>query len=128
MGQKIEVEIKDNVSQMRYSTVGDYYLKEDGTLKFEIVDTGSSFFNKMILIHEMIEQSLCEFRGLPNDTIDKFDFQFELDRKNGNIDEPGFDPDAPYNKEHTLATSVEMMMCALSGVSWKEYGDRIDSI
>lgn len=128
MTLKIEIEIKNSISEMRYSTVGDYYFKEDGTLKFEIADSGSSFFNKMILIHEMVEQALLEFRGVSNEVIDEFDFKFELDRRTDNVDEPGFDPKAPYHREHALATSVEMMMCALSGVSWKEYEDKIDSI
>lgn len=117
---RIEIEIKA-LDQMRYPTVGDFFFKEDGTLKFEIADTGDIFLNKMVLIHEMIEQALTEKKGIKNTQIDEFDFEFEKNRKDGDTDEPGFAIGCPYMAEHSFATGVEMGMCALSGVSWDEY-------
>ena len=57
--KRIEV-VFQPVEKMRYATVGDYFPKKDGTLRFEIADLGDTFFNKMILIHEMVEQALTE--------------------------------------------------------------------
>src|SRR6266581_4697143 len=127
---KIELEIKP-FSKMRYPTLGDYYYTAEGVLKFEIADTGNDFYNKMILIHEFIEQALLENRGVAIKTIDDFDFMFEEERTKGihsENDEPGFDLRSPYQAEHTLATSVEMQMCAFAGIAWKQYEDDLLNI
>jgi hypothetical protein len=124
---KIEIEIKD-IDNMRYPTVGDYYEKEDGTLKFEVADTGNPFYNKMVLIHEMIEQAMTEYLGITEQSIMDFDLQYEKEREEGkheDDEEPGFEPDAPYQREHTIATAVEMMMCAHVGIAWNTYDDHI---
>lgn len=128
--QRIEIEIK-KIDQMRYPTVGDYFYKDDGTLKLEIADTGNPFFNKMILIHELIEQALTEQLGITEESITDFDLFYEMKRKQGLVDdksEPGFDNDAPYLREHMLATSVEMIMCAYAGIKWKEYDNAINEL
>jgi len=130
MMQKIKIEIKDS-SKMRYPTVGDYYFREDGTLKFEIADTGDWFYNTMILIHEIIEEALTRKRGLTEQDILDFDKYYEMRREQGLVkedSEPGFDGNAPYRNEHAFATGVEMGMCALSGVSWNDYETKVNSL
>ena len=127
---KIEIEIKPFI-EMRYPTFGDYYYKPDGTLKFVIADSGNPFYNKMVLIHELIEQALLEYRGVANEEIDQFDFMFEEERLKGIHDstaEPGFDIRAPYKNEHALATGVEMSMCALAGIAWKQYENDLNEM
>lgn len=124
---KIEIEIIP-IEDMRYPTVGDYYHKEDGTLKIEIAETGKDFFNLMVLVHELVELALLQQRGVSFDEIDQFDKMFEAEREehyHDLDDEPGFDPRSPYLREHTLATSVEMMMCAQAGINWNEYNETI---
>jgi len=116
---------------MRYPTLGDYYYKKDGTLKFEIAETGNFLYNKMILVHELIEQALTERRGITAELIDAFDLNYEKEResgKHGKGDEPGFDIRCPYYPEHTLATAVEMIICAHVGVSWAKYEDDLNEI
>lgn len=123
MNYKIEIEIKP-VSEMRYSTVGDYFFKENGILKFEIADTGDWFYNTLVLVHEMIEEALTRKRGLPEQEILDFDKYYEMRREQGLVpenSEPGFDSNSPYLKEHTFATGVEMGMCAMAGIAWNEY-------
>lgn len=124
---KIETEIKPK-DQMRYDTVGDYYFLTDGTLKFEVADSGNPLYNWMVLIHEMTEFALLEHRGIPVQTIDEFDMMYEKEREQNfhDIDdEPGFDNRSPYREEHTLATAVEMMICAHAGISWMDYNEVI---
>lgn len=104
----------------KYETVGNYFI-EDNRLIFEISDMNNKFYERLVLIHELIEHTLLEFRGVDIKYIDAFDINFENNRKEDDLSEPGFEPDAPYVREHTLATSVEMSMCALAGVSWKKY-------
>lgn len=128
--KRIEV-VFEPVEKMRYATVGDYFPKKDGTLRFEIADLGDTFFNKMILIHEMVEQALTEKFGITNEHIDKFDFMFEKEVNEGRHlpgAEAGSDVRCPYHREHTLATAVEMMMCALTGVKWNEYNSRVNNL
>lgn len=120
---KIEIEIKP-YDQMRYPTLGDYYYKEDGTLKLEVADTGNIFYNKLLLIHELIEECLTDKLDIDPAIIDDFDLQFEQERLAGMHTpdkEPGFDPRCPYLHEHALATGVEMLLCAHSGVNWIQY-------
>lgn len=116
------------LAEMRYSTVGDYYFKEDGSLQLDIAETGDPFYNLMVAIHELVEFSLLQKRGIPISDIDEFDLLFEKEREDNYHDldeEPGFDGRSPYRQEHTLATAVEMMLCAQAGISWKDYGEAL---
>lgn len=104
--------------------IGDYWYDNEGVLQIRVIDMQNEFYEKMVCIHEMIEEALTKKRGVPEPDIQAFDEAFERARVMGlrtNDEEPGFSNDAPYLREHTLATSVEMMMCALAGESWTDY-------
>ena len=112
------------IDKMRYPTVGDYWYDDEGILQVRVADMGNEFYEKMVIIHELVEEALTKRRGLPEPKIMAFDEAFERARAMGlrtEDEEPGFHNDAPYLREHTLATSVEMQMCALSGESWTDY-------
>lgn len=120
---RIAVEIK-SYTEMRYDTVGDYYMMAGGALHIDIADTGNPMYNKLILIHELVEWALIEHRKLPIAVIDSFDWVFEEQRRlghHGPTEEPGFAPDCPYQKEHTLATGIEMAVCVAAGIKWSDY-------
>ena len=36
-------------------------------------------------------------------------------------DDPGFDSDAPYRKEHHFATAIEMLLAKELDVDWRAY-------
>lgn len=113
--------------RQRYETVGDYFYDSDGVLQVRVSDMGNCFYETMTAVHEIIEEALTKKRGLSEPEIMAFDEAFERARAMGlrtPEEEPGFSNDAPYLREHMLATSVEMMMCALAGESWNDY-DRI---
>ncbi len=117
--------------KQRYPTVGDYWYDEEGVLQIRVTDLGDEFLEKLIVIHELIEEALTKKKGLSEPEIMDFDLAFEKRRDLGLVDklsEPGFDNDAPYLKEHTFATSVEMGMCALAGISWTDYSKKVDEI
>lgn len=82
-------------------------------------------FALLVALHELIEVTLCEERGITCEQVDTFDKSFELHRPAGNEDEPGDDPAAPYQKEHFFATSLERLMAAELGVDWKKYDEAI---
>ena len=124
---KINVETIPH-NQQRYDTVGDYWIDKDLTLQIRISRMRIVWFEWFVLIHEIVEIAICLFYKISFNKIDKFDIQFEIDRKDGihgENDEPGDDPDAPYKNAHCFATSVERMVCAVFGLSWKEYDEEV---
>lgn len=115
-------------SEQRYETVGDYYQGKRGVYHITVSETGSDICNKMVAVHELVEMIMVEFKGIREQLITEFDKKFEANRKKGNTDEPGFDPDAPYRNEHAIATAVELMMCAHLNIPWKDYEDKINAL
>ena len=127
---KIEIEIKP-LDQMRYNTVGDYFYKKDGTLKFEIADTGNDTYNTMILIHEIAEELMTRNKGITEKKISEFDFKFEKERQSGLHSaeaEPGFDIRSPYEPQHMISTAIEMIICSHLGIKWNKYNYDINSL
>ncbi len=112
----LSIEIKTiPQKEQRYVTVGDYWQEGDKDI-FRISDCGNRKYEWMIAIHELVEKALCEHHNITNEQIDEFDLATEsLD------DEPGDEPNSPYRDQHCFATSVERMLCAALGLSWKEY-------
>jgi hypothetical protein len=128
--QQINIEIVP-LKEQRYDTLGDYYYKK-GVLHFKITDTGNPFYNKLILIHELVEQTLTEAKGIKEQTILRHDLEFEKLIKDGKVDpdsEPGDHKNSPYRKEHRLAEVVErLMLNHLNRETFEEYNDKIFKI
>ena len=114
--------------EQRYATVGDWFIDPDGTIHIRVSDLGDYRKEVAIAIHELIEMMLCRDRGITQDEVDVFDKQFEASRVEGNDDEPGDDPEAPYVNEHCFATGIERLLIAEFGLSWKEYDDKVNSL
>jgi hypothetical protein len=85
-------------------------------------------FELLVVLHELIEVLQTENDGIPEIDIAAFDIQFEKDRPEGNVDEPGDDVKAPYKKQHCIATAVERLMCGVLDVDWKEYEKEVNSL
>lgn len=117
---KIEIETIPH-DQHRYTTVGDWYYKEDGTLVIKVSQLSDWRYEALIAIHELVEVILCKQDGVATEVVDKFDKDFEANREEGNEVEPGDEPNAPYVKQHCIATGVERVLAAALGVSWKLY-------
>lgn len=108
-------------NKQRYDSVGDYFKK--GNKWFILCSKMKAEFVFLVLIHEFVEWFLCQMRGIKNEDIDKFDMEFEKNRKQGNEDEPGDDPRAPYFCEHQFASQIEKTCAEELGVDWNEYED-----
>ena len=118
---KIKVEVQDK-NQMRYSTLGDYYyVKFQDTLHFKIADTGNDNYNKLILIHELIEELLTSNAGISEASITKWD------KEHLELLEPGAHEEAPYHKEHMIAEEIERFLCDKIGISWNEYDNQVET-
>jgi hypothetical protein len=105
----------------RYSTVGDWFYDPDGTLRIKVSKLSDARLEKLIAIHELVEVLTCELDGVTAKQVDDFDKAFEANRAEGNEDEPGDEPSAPYVKQHCLATGIERILAAAWGVEWKTY-------
>lgn len=110
---------------LRYSSAGDYYEK-GGLLHIEVFDQGIEDHNFLVALHEFVEQYLTQKRGITNEQIDSFDFEYERNRQEGDdTSEPGDAPDCPYRNEHRFAMIMEQLMAKELGVDWNEYDKNI---
>ncbi len=115
----------------RYSTVGDYWYDSEGVLQIRISDMGNEKYETLVALHELIEERLTKWRGLTEPEIMNFDIYYEKRREQGFVSqdaEPGFDVNAPYLQEHTIATGMEMMMCAYAGIKWPDYDNAVNDL
>lgn len=126
---KIIIETVPHKSQ-RYETVGDWYRDPDqpNVLHIKVSEEIGTKPAMLVALHELVEVLLCEDRGITQEQVDDFDSNFEFHREDGNTDEPGDDPAAPYRKEHFFATNIERLMGAEYGVDWKQYDDAINAL
>jgi len=127
---KIKVKFK-SLEDIRNNQLGDYFYDEDGTLIFHIAETGNEFYNKMILIHEMIEEATTKQMGILEEDISNYDKYFELKRQQklvGENDENGYARDCNYRNQHTLSDSVERLMCAMTNTPWIDYEYHINNL
>jgi hypothetical protein len=111
----------------RYETPGDYWA-ENGWMQFRVSKLGNWRYEFLIILHELVEWALVTHAGIPLKTIDDFDKKYEEERTHGlhaPDDEPGWDKDAPYRKQHIFAEKVEKMAARMLGVNWKEYGNKV---
>lgn len=113
---------------MRYPSCGDYWIDPDGTIQVRIAEMEDSRHVSCILLHEITELLLVLQRKIPIESIDKFDMDFEDNRAPGNFDEPGDDPDSPYENCHNLATGIERIFASVCGVKWKPYEQAVNAL
>jgi hypothetical protein len=66
-------------------------------------------------LHELVESFLCLKDGVSEESVTKFDVEHP------ELEEPGDHPDAPYHKQHMVATQVERTVCEATGIDWDEH-------
>jgi len=115
-------------SAQRYPTVGDWFFDAEGDLHVFVSSLGDEREEMLIAVHELVEVLQCKYQGVSAAEVDKFDIEFEKARPQGNTDEPGDEPNAPYHRQHCLATGFERILAAVLGVKWKEYEKKIESL
>ena len=112
----------------RYPTVGDWQWK-DGTLVIRVSELGDWRYNALVAVHELVEVLLCKHDGVTEESVDKFDIEYEKQRDDKDVEsEPGDDNNAPYRKQHCVATGIERILAAELGVAWNDYADKIESL
>lgn len=111
--------------EQRYTTVGDWYYDPDGTLHIKVSQLGDHRHENLIALHELVEVLTCELAGVTQQQVDEFDKAYEDNRPDGDESEPGDATDAPYRKQHCLATGIERILASEWGVDWKAYEDEL---
>jgi hypothetical protein len=117
--------------QHRYETVGDYWRDEQGALQIRVSEMSDWRRELLVAFHELIEVHLTEDRGINEPDIKAFDEMFEAERENGlhgEGDEPGWDPRAPYGKEHAFSEAMERLLAGELKVDWKTYDKEVMSL
>ena len=106
----------------RYPTVGDWWVDEAGTWQIRVSEMGNEKAAFLVGIHELVEMATCLSDGITQEEVDKFD------RHYAGEGEPGDDMDAPYWKQHQLATNVERSVASWLQVDWNEYEQLVDRL
>jgi hypothetical protein len=108
---QIKIKPKDTIRNLQYD---DFFYK-NGELVFEIAETGNEIYDKLILIHAIIEEMLTKHAGIPEEVISNFD------KNHLNVEEPGLEIDAPYRDAHLFAEGIERLICSYLKIPWKKY-------
>jgi len=117
---KITIETIPHKEQ-RYETVGDWqFLGDDLTIRVSGMDhvamkSEQSYYEFLIGIHELIEAVLCKAYGITQEQVDYFDMSHP------DAEEPGALIDAPYYRQHLLASVIEHILADELGIDWNEY-------
>lgn len=108
-------DIYDNLFKKNQKVVGQ-------KLQINISDTGNADSNFLIMVHEIIEAYLCRKNGVKESDVDKWDMD-HLDS-----DDPGSIEGCPYLSEHTVATSIEIMLAYSQNIGWLAHNKRIEDL
>ena len=117
-----------NHKDQRYDTAGDWFFDLSGDLYIKVSDTTNWKYNALIALHELIEVLLCKDRIITTEEVDAFDINYENNRKDGDMSEPGDDRNAPYFKEHQIATVIERLIANELKVDWETYDKEVLSM
>jgi hypothetical protein len=107
---------------LRYPTCGDWLFNKDGHLHVTVAEhekNDRSAF--LVALHEMVEAYLCKEAGIEEEAVSKWDID------NPALEEPGDHPDAPYHKEHMVATQVEKIVAEALGHDWNDHNDWVQA-
>ena len=108
-------------NHQRYNTVGDW-LGNKLNRFITVSELGDPDMELCIAIHEIVEQALCIKRGISEESVANFDLAYK------GYGEPGDEINAPYHREHTYATAIEMSLAKELGIDLQEYERRIEEV
>ena len=123
----IHIKVIDHKKQ-RYPTVGDWYYDGNGDLQIHVSKMKDCRHELLVAVHELVECLICDANNIDQTDVDKFDMEYEHNRKPGNDSEPGDDIRAPYYHEHQVASGVERILAAELDVNWDEYTKEVNGL
>lgn len=119
----------------RYPTVGDWRWHAKGKDEFltiEVSDTGNEDYNFLLSVHELLEAYLCKRDGIKEEDVTNFDIHFEEMRTAfpdlvGDM-EPGDHDNAPYQKQHKIASMMEKWLADNMKIDWEAYNKTVNEL
>lgn len=109
-------------SEMRPEVDGcDWFYDDTGNLEVRIAPLSCWEMETCLAIHELIESILCKKAGISQTEVDQFDLKFDRDHPNEPDIGAGDDPDAPYHRQHIVATTIERIVAGELNLNWEEY-------
>jgi hypothetical protein len=124
---QIDLEVIPHANQ-RYETPGDWYYDIAPSIPLLHVRASAMSDHRyefLILLHEIVEAMLCSTTGVTQREVDEFDTGFTGTAEGS---EPGDDPEAPYHREHVIASVVERLAAELLSVDWNVYLASLDTL
>lgn len=113
--------------QQRYPTVGDWFWKE-GVLTILVSDMHNWRWEFLVAVHEFIEAMLCNHANIKEEDVTDFDKRFEKERVEGDTSEPGDAFDAPYHRQHFVATNIERILADVMDIEWDDYNAEVEQL
>jgi hypothetical protein len=97
----------------------DWFFDENADLQVRVSPMSDWRYETLLAIHEAVEAIMCKHNGVTVEAVDAFDQEYD---KTHTFDvNAGDEPNAPYMREHCLATAIERILCAELDVNWAEY-------
>lgn len=132
-GQDMNISIEViHHSQQRYDTVGDWQfvsgLKPEEELKIRVSRLSDWRYEALVGLHELIEALLCKVANVSTEDVDSYDMAYESNRAPGDESEPGDHLEAPYYRQHCIASGVERVVAAILGVDWLAYEKELSQL
>ena len=128
---KTTIEIIPHKKQ-RYPTCGDWFFRPNGDLVIRVSEEVGGWREQyLIAVHELCEVLMCKDAGVTQKQVDKFDMRYEKERTHGlrpPTAEPGDDSEAPYYRQHQIASGIERILGAELKVDWNTYADNIERL
>ena len=136
-------------SAQRYDTCGDWTVSPEGNWTIKVSSLHNWRHELLIAIHELVEMTLCRDKEITAKEVDDFDIDYQRKLEhlaqcnNGTVcrdadheelrvetsaEEPGDSVNAPYYKQHQIASAVERLLAAEMKVDWLAYSDQVDNL
>lgn len=114
---------------MRYETLGDYFkdfseLTEGNGINIQVYKGLSPIERKAVAIHELVEQTLLELKGITPEMVDKWD----TEDTGGAFDPNMYSKNKWYKKADKIALKIEKKIIKWAGMNWREYDKRTDNL
>ena len=116
-------------SMQRYNTAGDWEFPSDDdnrpvmNLNVKVSVTSDWRVAACVAVHELVEALLCKNNGINTEQVDKFDTEVGIA-----LEDPGDHPEAPYQREHCIATAIERILVAEFGMKWADYEAALEEL
>jgi hypothetical protein len=94
-------------------------------LQIRVSEMSDPRYEMLLAQHELLEALAAWNNNVPEPEVTKFDLWYEEELRAGripsHIQEPGFHPRCPYQKEHMGATAGELLLAVMLDVDWSDY-------